>query len=170
MKTNEVANILPFRKFDECAKNSYCDCTKCARWTAEAVEQQKGDVVFEKLQAQFGVPYNSGSTRIVFKANDQFVIKFPRNHSGKLGNEKEARMNGQTSRWGIPTPKGWLEHVNGVPILWQEVVHPVDIRTLNDHPHKYPLPDWTDQLEDGLQIGYTNDGRLVCYDFGYEDE
>jgi hypothetical protein len=99
-----------------------------------------------------------GRHRIVYRLNDQSVIKIPRGEWGLASNSREASISQTTDE------KGWLFgiryakcHEKG-PILVMEYVTPV--------PYTKAMPAWVNFV-DCQQVGYDREGNLKAFDFGY---
>lgn len=170
----------PFKQAHECTNGIHgnsqwnCTCIKCRKKCgySEHEELLKHSHIYRKIYDKYGMPIAEGMTRICFDANDQYIIKYPKSFSGIEQNKFEARMSNKTSSQGVPVASSFLETIeNDIVLLWQEKVSPI-ILTKNKagEYEKNLLPQWIYSLQDGYQIGYTKQGKLVCYDFGNEDE
>lgn len=120
------------------------------------------------------VPLNSGSTRRVYHLNKNWVIKLPLNGDGILGNLVEYISY---KKYPVRRAKCKLKFIKGMPCLLMEKVDdilPTSYHNLSMTTNQYSkflksLPAWVSNLHDGPQVGFNKDGKLVCYDYAYND-
>lgn len=115
----------------------------------------------DEALAEYAVAYpclGEGRNRRVFQINENFVVKVPLNEFGLCDNESEARAFAQEGYGGyVPYAECEVLHSkDGLPLLKMEFVK---IGCVEDPP------DWALSI-DCAQIGWTQDNRLVAYDFG----
>jgi len=112
---------------------------------------------FKKLKAEFvkrfGEPLGQGRHRVVFRMTKDWVLKVPTRHSGLAANCDE--LSFQADGYAITEEEAALSEEFGIPIVKMEYV---------THVGWSEKPDWTWSI-DGGQVGHTNDGRLVAYDW-----
>lgn len=165
---NDLMKLIPHTKAGECIKNDFgvyaCWCVECSgRWNPKKFENSN---FYQKLYKLYGKPIGLGASRLVFKFSDEYVLKYGYNNDGIEHNKKEAKMSEKFSSLGVPVAKSFLEEIDDTEILFQEMVNPI-IPTNHNALSLY-LPEWTDRLFDGYQIGFNKEGKLVCFDFGHE--
>lgn len=105
-----------------------------------------------------------GGHRAVFQAEDpDWVFKVAMTPRGKEANERESVLSlqyGKEDR--IPFADCHLAPVLGVEVLMMEWVAPFNI--MSPQVPFGELPEWT-QWVDFAQVGWTNQGELVAYDY-----
>lgn len=99
-----------------------------------------------------------GRSRKVFIIDDLWIIKVPLNEEGIHDQYWVLDCFEKNKAQGIYA-QCYLKIENEIPLLIMERVKPFigDSRS---------LPKWVQQI-DYQQVGYTKDGRLVAYDYGW---
>lgn len=110
-----------------------------------------------EMRHRFGPPIGRGRHRVVFREGDE-VIKIPCVDDGNLSNDREIRFYANSHECRARCWKDESLSSNQHLIIRMEYVTQVE-DTRN-------LPDWIDHI-DGYQVGYTKEGRLVAFDYGY---
>lgn len=96
-----------------------------------------------------------GRNRLVLR-HGKYVIKIPLNFNGEVDNAWEARVRLRD----IPTARCRLATLGGWQVLVMEYVEvPTDFSYA-------AYPNWCKSV-DCAQVGWTRQGKLVAYDFGY---
>lgn len=112
-----------------------------------------------KAQACF-----QGRNRNVFELL-HCVVKLPKNPDGYTDNDWEGSVSNSSqtynSRNHIQYPRKHLIYIQDIPVLFMEKIIPVDWSVESTDN----FPAWVSQV-DCAQVGYTNQGRLVAFDYG----
>lgn len=114
----------------------------------------------KKLLDKYNLSYERlgfGRNRQVFVIDEDLVIKIPRNEEGVHDNYWEESVYIRNKDDGIYA-KCEVIHEDGIALLKMQRVK-ICSSTEN-------LPDWV-KFIDCQQVGYTNDGQLVAFDYGY---
>jgi len=117
-----------------------------------------------------------GCTRDVYDYKKGYIIKYPKCFRGVLCNLNEAYSYKLSS---YRKAKCRIIYSNGIPLLVMEKVDSV----WSHRPDSYwtserasdldfeavtnELPAWCNKLRDGAQVGYNSSGKLVCYDYAW---
>lgn len=101
---------------------------------------------------RWGQPIGEGRHRMVFRESDGWVVKVPKTDSGLAACYEEIVTQGQMFARTERHP--WSDEL-GFDICRMEFVV---------HAGYSARPDWTWSVDSG-QVGYTQDGRLVAYDW-----
>jgi len=118
--------------------------------------QQLIDQVLQKYRKKYTL-IGEGRHRAVFEKDENWVIKVPMDEYG-LNDQYHERNTYQKEKDSGLYAACYIEHDDDLPLLIMERVNPV-----TDYKN---LPKWTYHI-DCQQVGYTSDGRLVAYDFGW---
>lgn len=105
----------------------------------------------EIAERRYGKPIAEGRHRIVFRDKDH-VVKVPTQHSGISACFEELTIQGDIY---AKTEYDQISQEIGMPAVRMEWV---------EHRGFSEEPDWTWTIDCG-QVGHTNDGRLVAYDW-----
>jgi hypothetical protein len=132
-------------------------------WTRRPLASEQEALLKPILDAGYEL-LGRGGHRAVFQADDpEWVFKVALSSRGRTANELESIRSlryGKESR--IPFADCHLSTVLGTEVLMMEWVKPYDIM---DPPCRLgDLPEWV-QWVDFVQVGWTNQGVLVAYDF-----
>lgn len=111
--------------------------------------------------------FELGRNRCVFLMGS-FVIKLPWNDDGFADNDWEGSVSNDPDYHDseiIQYARTRLAYVEDVPVVYMEHVTYVPYDHLAVIYDGNP-PDWVDFV-DCQQVGYTKNGRLVAFDYGY---
>ena len=97
----------------------------------------------------------TGRHRTVFDMGDGWVLKLPQNIYGDGSNDLEVQLANSDEPSDIPFARCDMVDFFGIPAVKMEKVEQA----------RGNLPEWTNYVDCG-QVGWTQDGRLVAYDFG----
>jgi hypothetical protein len=110
---------------------------------------------YKKFFKEHYVCLGKGRNRIVYRITENYVVKVPLNWDGIEDNYHESSLAKKENQQGYFANCVML----GDMLLLMEYVEPT-------HKSYSELPSWVGCI-DCAQVGYTKDGRLVAYDFGY---
>lgn len=120
------------------------------------------NIIAEKLIRAYFAKYKclgAGGSRVTFDVGDGLVAKIP--FGDNWYNESESKKSEASSITGIKDlAQATVFYEEGVAILLMEKVRPV----VNDSEIPHDMRGWADSF-DCAQVGWTDDGRLVAYDF-----
>lgn len=121
-----------------------------------------------KFEKEFGyVEIDRGGFRAVYNVDEDWVVKFPLDQKGVECNVVEQTLYEMYKTTGH-FAKCRIENWRGVPLLFMHRVsdyfQEVD-KHGNQKNHYEDLPDWAHH-QDGPQVGFTKNRRLVIYDYG----